>query len=246
MGVFRYLIAAVLCIFSYETTTAQLYINTARLGQIDAKKIGVGVALGGNLSSMDLGLSGHGMHYGLFGNISPFRFINLHLDLTKGTLNGGPVAVHDIENIKSASFTSSYTQFSGMVRVLPLRVIMWDKVHPIIERLSYMYLGIGYGNVLSRTTATPLSLDDFGAWGSRTANNGVMISEIGADILLIKRKYRKHDYYDTQIKDEIYLTFNYRFNRFNNDNVDGFNPTVASNRYNDVFSSYAIGIMYRF
>lgn len=233
-------------IFTMNQLSAQVYFDAPSLINDGQSKIGLGITGGGNLSNNDFGLSGNGTQYGAFANFAPVRFLHLNIDFNVGQLKGGPMQLLDKETYKSVSFNTEFTQIAGIVRFLPLRIFMWDKMDPLADRFTYLYFGLGYGNISTNTEATLMKDPYFGSMPSLKESNSVFIQEVGMDISLLKIGNRKNDYYSKISKQELFLNINYRFNKISSDNIDGFNPPLPSNKHNDVYSSYSLGLMYRF
>lgn len=246
MRAIKFLFIVITTLLICSQSSAQVYFDAPSLYNDGQSKIGLGLTAGGNQSNNDFGLSGNGMQYGAFLNFAPVRFLHLNIDFSMGQLKGGPLEMSDMGKYKNVSFNTDFTQIAGIVRFLPLRIFMWDKMDPIADRFTYLYFGLGYGNITTNTEATLMKDPDFGSMPSLKESNGVFIQEVGMDVSLFKLGNRKNDYYSKISKQEIFLNLNYRFNKIGSDNIDGFNPKVPSNKHNDVYSSYSVGLMYRF
>jgi len=230
---FSIIIATIL--FTYSAK-AQVYFDAYQLLHSEEPKIGVGLHGGTNASAMDFGMKGDGYQVGIHGEFTPIRFLSLNIGLSKGELKGGPVVLEDNNGMKKAEFKTNFFQGAAVVRFMPFRIWMWDNVSPVAEFFTYIYGGLGLGYFNYETIATDFVGQEYGALGKSKESSAVFIQELGIDLPIVKLNERS----------KLFLNFNYRFNKVNSDAVDGYKPTVASNEHKDVYSSYNIGVTFKF
>lgn len=221
---------------AFNDENSGLYIDKYQLTGTDEPRIGVGVKGGSTKSAVDFGMNGSSYIFGLQLNTVPVRFLHVNVDVDYGQLKGGPIQLQDLNMPKMASFTSDFVQANAVVRLLPLRLFMWDKMHPSAEFISYIYGGIGVGYNSWKTTAPLFMHKDFGSLGNNKDGGMVIIQEVGIDIPITKFKQ----------DNQWFVNLNYRYNKLNTDNIDGFNPIVSSNKHKDSYNSFTLGIMYKF
>lgn len=229
-----------LLLFNATTLFAQrnaVYFDGSSLIKSPEARIGVGLLGGSNRSDMDFGLNGNGWQAGVQLNAVALRFFHINLDVSTGRLEGGPLQIgDDVGNMYAIRFNNQFTQVAGVARILPFRVFMWDRMDHWAEMFTYFYAGIGYGMIQSKVSATPLTQPEFGHQEGFSGSASVFIQEYGVDLPILRFGERSR----------LFLNIHYRFLKSNSDYLDGFKPTVASNLHNDVYSTYNVGLTYKF
>lgn len=216
--------------------TNRAYFDAKSLLRSPEPRWGAGLSAGATRSAMDFGLTGISWQGALNLNATALRFLHVNADVMHGRLTGGPMNLQDLNDIKRVSFDASFTQISGVIRLLPLRLFMWDQLDPWVEVFTYVYGGLGFGMIMSDTKATRMLDPEFGSLGRYKGTNNVFIQELGADVPVA----------NIGKKGKLFVTLNYRFHKSGTDNLDGFDPTAENNRHNDVYSTYAAGVMVKF
>lgn len=219
-----------------SVTTYRVYFDSRSILRPPEPRWGVGLSGGATRSAMDFGLTGISWQGGLNLNATTLRFLHLNVDIMQGKLTGDPMLLTDLNGRKNVKFDASFTQLSGVIRFLPLRIFMWERLDPWVEVFTYIYGGLGYGMIMSETKATRMLDPEFGSLGNYKGTNNVFIQELGADVPVAKLGK----------KGQLFLTLNYRFVKSNTDNIDGFDPLIDTNLHNDVYSTYAAGAMVKF
>jgi hypothetical protein len=166
-------------LYAQKIWTGRVYVDKTKILNTLEARIGLGASVGGTRTAMDFGLNGISWHAAINANMVSLRFVHFNIDASLGNLVGGPIQLEDIDGMKNAQFTAQFTQFSGVIRCLPLRVFVWDEIDPIAEVFSFIYAGLGYGFILSETDATPLTAKEFGFWHDRKIRAGGVYSRIG-------------------------------------------------------------------
>lgn len=200
-------------------------------------RFGAGVQGGMNRTDMDFGLNGNAWHAGAHFNANVLRFLQLNVEYNYGVLKGGPLFLEGPYNsLLLADFQTETHQINTIARIMPLRVLMWDRTHKAIEFFTYMYAGLGYGYMVYNVDAAPMYDPQYGHENVQNGKANVIIQEFGIDLPIVK--FGKSG--------SLFLGFNYRFNKTNSDLIDGYNPTVEANQHNDVFSTYTANLTFRF
>lgn len=199
-----------------------------QLFQNDLPKLGLGVTGGVNFSGVDFGFGKQGTQFGLQLSYDIARFITLGIKGHMGTLKGGPLSMDDLMGKRDVSFSNQFFQYDATLRFLPLRLFVFDDELDAVNYFSYIYFGIGYGNINSKVSATNVLSSEFGSVPKYKGTDAYLVQELGIDIPIAT----------IQDKAKIFIGFQYRFNKSQTDLLDGFNPIVASNKHKDVFNSY--------
>ncbi len=235
-----YLLALGLLLFkdsrAQSVVTSRVYFDAKSILKSPEPRWGGGLSGGITRTAMDFGLKGISWQAGLNLNAVALRCLHVNADVVQGKLVGGPMLLNDLNGIKNVKFEGSFTQVSGVVRLLPLRLFMWDRLDPWVDIFTYVYGGLGFGVIMSDTRATRMLSSEFGSLGRYKGTNNVFIQELGMDIPVA----------GLGRSGKLFVTLNYRFHKSNTDNLDGFDPLSDSNLHKDVYNTYTAGVMVKF
>lgn len=230
----------VLCtIFSINAFAQRnkVYFDGASLIKSPEPRLGIGILGSGNRTDMDFGLNGNSFQGGIQANVVALRFLHINLDYSMGNMKGGPLLVgNDFGDMYTIDFTSKISQFTAIARIMPLRVFMWDQMDPWSEVFTYFYAGFGYGFLNFESEGTYLSEPEFGHQANYKGNADVFVQEYGVDIPVASIGQRS----------KLFMNLSYRFHKTDSDMLDSYQPKVASNEHNDVYSTYNLGFTFKF
>lgn len=237
--VFKLMIIISLIIINKSTTNAQEQTpiwEPAQLFQNDLPKLGIGLTVGVNKAGVDFGFGQQGTQFGLQLSYDIARFLTLGINGHLGKLKGGPLMIDDLTGQREVDFSNQFLQYDATLRFMPLRLFVFDDELAAVNYISYIYFGIGYGNINSKVSATNVLSQEYGSAPKYKGRDAYLVQEIGVDIPIVT----------IQEKTKVFIGFQYRFTKSQTDLLDGFNPTVASNEHKDVFNTYQGKIMIKF
>lgn len=156
-------------------------------------------------------------------------YFALRANLNFGQLRGG-----DVQESSLMSYTNNYGQADLGIRFYPLRLANM-KERSGLAYLSKIYGGVGIGALKSNTRINDqLPSRSFSFMQDYKGTDLVIPVELGIKLPL--GKIAKDPKFDL----ELY----YRFFFMGTDKMDGYVPNLSSNKSNDAFSSFGIGISY--
>jgi hypothetical protein len=241
--IMKRLLTIIVIILMSLSLTAQIrnnkpYFDCNEVWSNSNSKLGIGVLGGMNRIDADFGLKDNSWLIGVQAKYDVLRFINIGVDYSIGNLKAGPLYLGTFEGKDFiAEFSNNYYTFSGVARILPFRVFMWDQMDPVVEYFTYPYIGFGVGMIRSNVTASPLELKEFGYKVKYKGTDQFTFLEFGWDFPIVK---------DQNERNKLMLNVNFRRMFTPSDYLDGYNPTVEANKHNDVYSTYTVGLTYKF
>lgn len=207
----------------YATLVALLAV-TASFAQTS-----VGVHGGSARSHTDATPSKNRATFGINARHELSSYLALGANLNFGQLRGG-----DLSESNSMSYTNNFAQADLGLRFYPLGLLN-GKMNSGLAYLSKIYGGIGIGVLKSNTRINDqLPSGSFSFIQDHKGTDLVFPAEFGIELPLgtIDNDPRFH------------LDIYYRFFFMNTDKMDGYVPNLSSNKNNDAFSSFGIGISY--
>jgi hypothetical protein len=161
-------------------------------------------------------------------------YLHIHLDVQKGWLKGGGSIGNgsDVMGTDNSYFTTSITAC-----FLPLG-LMNDAQNKSkgLDLLSGIYGGIGLGFISNSVSSNDVTTVEYGSIGSYKGVSLMMPIEAGINIpVLLMTKNRR-----------LLVNANVRTNLCFSDKIDGYVPIVPSNKKNDAFDTFTLGLVYNF
>lgn len=166
---------------------------------------------------------------GLTAGIRPIPALQVLLNLQMGQLKGGE------EGTREMWFKNNYLYGALMARFYPLTFMenLESKVY-----LGNVYVGAGLAVLKSNASANENTLPGAGALsGGYTGASMLLPAEIGLNIPLVRWASKGQ---------ALYLNVNYRHHFGFNDKLDAYEPQVAANEKNDVYSQLTLGLSFQF
>ena len=160
-------------------------------------------------------------------------FLSIVLDAQKGLLKGG-APLSDGDHSKTG-FENRYYAFSLLFRFTPFALAGQSKDDGVLKALSSFYGGTGVGYMVSAVKANNIPN---AAYGSQLRYNG--------GNLLLPLELGLHFKVARIAEAQLFVDINWRTNICFSDQLDGYVPTVAANRYKDAFSTCTGSLIYKF
>lgn len=230
----RAMIALFLMTGSVATFAQEAGDDTDTVGETtktSQSSFAVSVNGGLNFSYTDVKPSKSAITFGIGGTYMATPYLHVNLDLQKGWIKGG-----EFSDAATNTMGSDNSIFSVALtgRFLPLRLIRDN--NKALAFFSGLYGGTGLGLVSSSVKANVIPSPDYGSLKEFSGATLMWPIEAGINLPVAKLKGGK----------SVLINLNYRINLCFSDKIDGYVPTVESNKKNDAYNSLTAGVVFAF
>lgn len=188
----------------------------------------IGIQGGSTHSHTDATPSKGRATFGVHAQYAPTSYISLRGNLNAGQLMGGELSEKSL-----MSYSNNFIQADLGFRFYPLGLVK-SKENSTLAYLSKIYGGLGVGLLKNNTKINQLAPQSFTFIQDYKGTDLVIPAEFGIELPLGKMSENP----------KFNLNLYYRFYFLTTDKMDGYVPNVSSNKSNDAYSSFGLGISY--
>jgi hypothetical protein len=202
-------------------------------GGLKQKKGVFSIYLNGGLtlSHMDAKPSKSAPIFGLGATYGITRYLDANVVLQMGTIKAGEwPSVAGVMGSSNNMFAGALT-----LRLKPLAILPTEE-GSVMYYFNQLYGGIGVGMINSKVEATKMPTNEYGWITNYKGTNIMMPFEIGINVPVMK----------FESGSKVLLGLNYTANMSFSDKLDGYEPTVESNKNKDAYHQATFNIVYQF
>lgn len=219
-----------------------LIIDTTTTDKPYPAVFSIAVNGGTTFSFMDVKESKKAPVFGIGLQYLPAPWIGINIDGQYGSLKAGDKTNAELSNME---FKNDYLYGSLTGRFYPLR-LLGSKTDPVVKGnvkyLGGLYGGVGLGFIVNKVEAFNSPAPAAGYIPDADGLQLVLPLEVGYSLPLGRLDQSQGAWY----KSLLALNINYRHNFGFSEKMDGYNPTGASNKGKDAFSTLTVGLSYNF